>query len=260
VTPPVAVVVPAFNEAARIAETVTAALSIPAVDLVVVVDDASGDATASLAEENGAVTVRHAVNAGKAAALETGALAVAALDAREGVRRHLLLLDADLGASAAAAAPLLDPVMAGAADLAIGLLPPQVTPDGSSAGGHGVVVRLAREGIARATGWTPTQPLSGQRALTRAAFEAARPLAAGFGVETAMTIDLVREGFRVIEVPVALAHRATGRDWRSQRHRARQARDVALALAARGALPARLPARLPGDVLARMRRGVRPGR
>lgn len=61
-------------------------------------------------------------------------------------------------------------------------------------GGHGFVVKLAREGIARATGWTPTQPLNGQRCLTRVAFEAARPLAHGFGVETALTIDLLRRG------------------------------------------------------------------
>src|SRR6202041_2253392 len=48
------------------------------------------------------------------------------------------------------------------------------------------------------------------RCLTRAAFEAARPLAPGWGVETALTIDLLRQGLRVTEVEVELAHRATG--------------------------------------------------
>ena len=81
--------------------------------------------------------------------------------------------------------------------------------------------------------WRPDQPLNGQRCLTRAAFEAARPLAAGFGVETALTIDLLRQGMRVTQVEVPLAHRATGTDWRSQLHRARQFADVARALAAR---------------------------
>ncbi len=74
---------------------------------------------------------------------------------------------------------------------------------------------------------------AGQRCLTRAAFEAARPLAPGFGVETALTIDLLRRGMRVREVEVPLAHRATGTDWRAQVHRARQFADVARALAAR---------------------------
>ena len=46
------------------------------------------------------------------------------------------------------------------------------------------------------------------RCLTREAFEAATPLAHGWGVETGMTIDLLRRGFRVVEVPCDLS---TGR-------------------------------------------------
>jgi hypothetical protein len=99
--------------------------------------------------------------------------------------------------------------------------------------GHGLVVGLSGAGIERATGWRPAQPLNGQRCLTRAAFEAARPLAPGWGAETAMIIDLLRQGMRVKEVEVPLAHRATGGDWRSQLHRARQLTDVARALAVR---------------------------
>ena len=100
-------------------------------------------------------------------------------------------------------------------------------------GGHGFVVGLSGSGIMRATGWRPVQPLNGQRCLTRAAFEAARPLAPGFGVETGLTIDLLRQGMRITEVEVPLAHRATGGDWRSQVHRARQFVDVGRALAVR---------------------------
>jgi hypothetical protein len=100
-------------------------------------------------------------------------------------------------------------------------------------GGHGLVVGLSGAGIERATGWRPAQPLNGQRCLTRAAFELARPLAPGWGVETGLTIDLLRRGLRVTEVEVPLAHRATGGDWRSQLHRAHQLTDVARALAAR---------------------------
>jgi hypothetical protein len=100
-------------------------------------------------------------------------------------------------------------------------------------GGHGLVVRLAGAGIARATGWTPAQPLNGQRCLTRAAFDAACPLARGFGAETGMSIDLKRRGMRIAEVEVDMAHRATGTDLASQLHRARQLADVALALASR---------------------------
>jgi hypothetical protein len=124
-------------------------------------------------------------------------------------------------------------VLAGEADMTIAVLPPQRAPGG----GRGLVVNLARRGIERATGWTPTQPLSGMRCLTREAFEAARPLARGWGVETGLTIDLLRAGLRVREVPCELHHRVTGRDWRAQLHRARQYRDVWLALVRRGVRP-----------------------
>src|SRR4051812_33008067 len=225
-TPDTAVVIPAKDEAERIGVTVAAALKLPGVDLVVVVDDGSTDETGRVARAAGARVVRHSRNRGKAAALESGAEAVRLLD--EGRPRHLLFLDADLGETAGSALPLIVPVRAGEADATIAVFSTRV-----KLGGHGVVVRLARDGIKRLTGWEPAQPLNGQRCLTRAAFEAARPLAHGFGVETGMTVDLLKKGFRVVEVEVAMAHRATGTDWRSQVHRARQLRDVGLALAAR---------------------------
>ena len=100
------------------------------------------------------------------------------------------------------------------------------------------VVRLARGGVRRATGWEPEQPLNGQRCLSRAAFETARPLARGFGVETGLTIDVLRAGLCVVEVEVPLEHRATGADLRAQLHRAHQFTDVARALAVRGVGPA----------------------
>jgi glycosyltransferase involved in cell wall biosynthesis len=227
----VAVIIPAYNEADRVGATVAAAATLPDVDVVVVVDDGSRDGTARVAGEAGASVLRHARNRGKAAAMETGAEAVRLLDQREKDQltpRHLLFLDADLGATAAAAGPLITPVADGTADLAIAVFATRV-----KQGGHGFVVGLSAAGIRRATGWTPAQPLNGQRCLTRAAFDAARPLARGFGVETAMTIDLKRKGLRITEVEVDLAHRATGADWRAQLHRARQFADVAWALATR---------------------------
>ena len=226
----VAVIIPARNEADRIAATVTGAIALAGVSLVVVVDDGSGDATGAIARQAGAIVIRHARNRGKAAAMQTGASAAGLIDQRERHEhpRHLLFLDADLGESAARAAPLADPVIAGTADMTIAVFATTV-----KLGGHGLVVGLSGAGIRRAVGWQPVQPLNGQRCLTRAAFEAARPLARGWGVETALTIDLLRQGFRVTEVEVELAHRATGTGLRAQLHRAHQLADVARALAAR---------------------------
>ena len=226
----VAVVIAARNEADRIAATVAAAAGLAGVGLVVVVDDGSRDATAAVAQRAGAAVMRHQANRGNGAAMETGAEAVRLVDQREDRDRprHLLFLDADLSETAAQAGPLMDPVTAGTADMTIAVFAATV-----KLGGHGLVVGLSGAGIRRATGWQPRQPLNGQRCLTRAAFEAARPLAHGWGVETALTIDLLRQGLRITEVEVELAHRATGTGLRAQLHRAHQLTDVARALVAR---------------------------
>jgi glycosyltransferase involved in cell wall biosynthesis len=224
----VAVIIPARDEADRIEATVNAASGLPGVSLVVVVDDGSRDGTADRARRAGAAVLRHSRNRGKAAAMETGAEAVRMLDQQAGADRHLLFLDADLAGTAVRAAPLIEPVRAGTADMTIAVFTATV-----KLGGHGLVTGLSGAGIRRATGWQPRQPLNGQRCLTRAAFEAALPLAHGWGVETALTIDLMRKGMRITEVEVELAHRATGTDRRAQLHRARQLADVARALATR---------------------------
>ncbi len=238
-----AVVIPAKDEAERIAATVRAALAIEGADLVVVVDDGSSDSTRARAEAAGAEVVTHERNQGKAAAMETGAARVAELEHGDAAGpRALLFIDADLGATATAAGALSEPVLAGEADMTIALIPPQAT----AGGGSGRVVRLARKGIRRATGWTATQPLSGTRCLSRPAFQAALPLASGWGVETGLTIDLITAGYRVIEVPCELHHRVTGTDLGGQLHRAAQFRDVWLALTRRrlpGAIRGRIPAR-----------------
>ncbi|HET9898586.1 MAG TPA: glycosyltransferase family 2 protein [Streptosporangiaceae bacterium] len=232
-----AVIIPARNESDRISATVKAAAAIPGVDLVIVVDDGSADGTGAQAAHAGAVVSRHAVNRGKAAAMETGAEAVRVIESRQageaadGVSlapRHLLFLDADLAGTARNAASLAEPVLAGEADMTIAVFASR-----EKRGGHGFVLRLAGTGIERLTGWRPAEPLNGQRCLTRAAFEAARPLAGGWGAEVGLTIDLLRQGMRIAEVRVPLAHRATGKDLQAQLHRAHQFADVARALAAR---------------------------
>lgn len=227
----VAVVIPAKDESVRIAETIRGVRTIPGVATVVVVDDGSNDGTAAIAAREGAEVVRHARNHGKADAMMSG------LGRVNGLRRvgrldadtAVLFVDADLEASAGAVGDLVAPVSRGEADLTIANLPVQR----GSAGGHGLVVGLARRGIEELTGWSPNQPLSGMRCLSPAALEAATPFARGWGVEVGMTVDVLDAGLRVVEVPCDLQHRVTGTDWRSQVHRAAQYRDVALALGVR---------------------------
>ncbi|MCI0687410.1 MAG: glycosyltransferase family 2 protein [Sporichthyaceae bacterium] len=227
----VAVVIPAKDEQDRIGATVAAARTIPGVNVVIVVDDGSRDDTARVARSVGATVVRHSHNRGKGAAMRTGAAVVSGLDTTDGRTepRHLLFLDADLEETALAGEALVEPVRHGKADMTIAVLPPQKRPGG----GFGFVVRASRDGIRKLTDFDPTQPLSGQRCLTRAAFQAAQPLAYGFGVETGLTIDLVRKGFVVEEIEADFHHRVTGRDLRSQVHRLRQYAHVQAAIATR---------------------------
>ena len=228
----VAAVIPAKNEGERIEATIRAVRQIGGVDLVVVVDDGSADDTALVAAASGALVTRHRHNRGKAAAMATGAGVVAEEERRRGdAPRALLFVDGDLEASAANLGVLIPPVLSREVDMTIATLPPQKT----KGGGRGFVVRLARKGVAELTGFEPVQPLSGMRCMSRRAFTAATPLARGWGVEVGLTVDVLTAGLTVREVPCELHHRVSGSDWRGQVHRARQYRDVALALAIRRA-------------------------
>lgn len=200
------------DEADRIGPTVRAVRSL--VDEVVVVDDGSRDGTATAAAGAGARVLVVPWGVGKGSALEGAVSRLPAPDV-------YLLLDADLGPTAAEAGALLEEVRSGRADVAIGVLPGE-----PRHGGLRLVKRLSSAVIRRLSGFRAREPLSGQRALTREAMEAVRPLARGFGVETAMTVDAVRMELRVVEVPVAMSHRPTGRDLAGWAHRARQGLDL----------------------------------
>ena len=215
----IAVLIPAHNEANAIAQTVRSALAIPGVTRAVVVDDGSEDETAILAERAGAKVVRMLGSAGKGGALEAGAKRVANADI-------VLLLDADLRATAGQAELLLAPLLADEADMTVATFPRP-----AERAGFGLVMGLARWGIARFGGpFDATAPLSGQRALTRECFATVRPFSAGYGVEVGLTIRALRAGFRLMEVPTTMAHSATGRDVAGFLHRGRQFVHVGLAL------------------------------
>jgi hypothetical protein len=205
--------VAAFDEEDAVARTVISLRSLEGITEVVVVDDGSTDRTAQEAASAGARVVRAPANHGKGAALEGALARLEPADA-------YLLVDADVAESAAETAALLVPVLAGELDLAIGRLP------NLPGGGFGLVKGMSARMISLVAGFRPEEPLSGQRAITREALFACRPLAHGFGVETAMTIDVLRLGFRVGEVPVDMRHRPTGRGPRGFIHRGRQGWDI----------------------------------
>ncbi|GAB6139172.1 glycosyltransferase family 2 protein [Halanaerobaculum tunisiense] len=204
---------PAYNEEERISSTIQAVAQIELVDEVIVVDDGSTDNTCNQAKEAGARTFHLATNQGKGAALNYGL---------ERIRGDIiLLLDADLEESAREAKKLVAPVMAGEADMAIGKFPPA-----KKQGGCGLVKGLANWGLEQMTKQEFQTPLSGQRAVTWEVIEEINGFATGFGVEVALTIDAHQAGFEIIEVPVQMSHRETGRDLAGFWHRGKQFKDI----------------------------------
>ena len=213
-------VVPSFLEEEIIPNTVSSLRAISSLERVIVVDDASADRTARLADETGATVVVNGRNLGKGESLNR-VLPNLEFDV-------LLLMDGDLGVHAAQAGLLLEPVLSGNADLAIAAFGAPETK-----GGFGLAQGLGRLGIRHLTGRKMKSPLSGQRAMTREAYRRVAPFAPGFGMEVAMTVDAIRADLRVVEVQTAMSHRETGRNLAGFIHRGKQFRDILLAIASR---------------------------
>lgn len=106
----VSVVIPAYNEEARIASVVREARK--AADEVVVVDDASEDRTADVAESAGAVVIRRHVNGGYIAAIRQGF--------RAATGDVVVTLDGDGELPASSIPNLAAPILEGSADMVQG--------------------------------------------------------------------------------------------------------------------------------------------
>lgn len=209
----VLVLVPAYNEEARIKATIEAIASIADVDTIRVVNDGSTDRTASIARACGVDVLDMGENVGKGEALNRASRAADA--------DIIVFLDGDLGSSAVEAAKIIQPVLKQETDLCIAKFPPP-----KKKGGFGFVKRLASWGI-RQEGFESAEPLSGQRAMTKQVLQDVLPFHSGYGIELGMTIRALRKGYRIMEVPVNMTHAETGRDIAGFLHRGRQFVDVA---------------------------------
>jgi hypothetical protein len=212
VSRPLTILIAARDEESAVGATVANLREALPDAVIVVADDGSRDATARVAAEAGAIVVR-LPRRGKGQALT--------LAEKTCPPGRLLLVDADLRGDAT-------PLLEADSDLAIAAFHRR------SGGGFGIAKRLARRLVAVGSGFAPREPLSGQRALSQRAREVLFPLAAGFGVETRMTIDAVNAGLTVEEVELDLEHRSTGRDLRGFGHRGRQLVELTLACGPQG--------------------------
>lgn len=107
------IIMPAYNEASRIGDTLRSLVLL--YPNVVVIDDGSQDTTATVARDAGAWVLRHEVNSGQGAALQTG-LTYALNQGAD----YLVTFDADGQHDPNDIARLLAPLKAGVADVALG--------------------------------------------------------------------------------------------------------------------------------------------
>ena len=216
--PDVIVIVTAYNEADRLPATLDALDRAFPGARVVVADDGSADASSHVALQHGAEVVRLPVTRGKGEAATAAAERVLhrALEPDPPV---FVLCDGDLAESAGQLPALVAAVRDGEADLAVASFARRV------GGGFGVALRFARWAIHRRSGLLLEAPISGQRAMRAEVLPVVVPFAHAFGMEIGMTVDAARAGFRVAEIEIDLAHRATGKTLRGFVHRARQLRD-----------------------------------
>ena len=197
------VVMPAYNEAASLGDVVRAVLaSLPAGGELVVDDDGSTDDTAEILEgvrDERLRAVRHTTNGGKGAAVRTGL--------KEATGTHVLVFDADHEYDPADIERVLDPVRRGRAEVVYGVRVPgvhTVQPSLVHAIGNKVMTAAANLVYGCAINDLHTclklLPLPLVRAMTLTEN--------GFGLDTEITGEMLRRGFRPYELPVSYVGRS----------------------------------------------------
>ncbi len=195
--PGLIVIIPAYNED-RFVGSVVLKARCHAAD-VIVVDDGSTDATASVAQAAGARVVRHERNLGKSAALNNGLAQMA-----PPWPRAVVFLDADGQHHPDDIPRLVAPVLAGEADMVVG---------SRFAGRRNAAPRWRQAGQVALT--AATNAFSGTRlADSQSGFRAFSPRAlqhlcfgqSHFTAESEMQFLAQEHGWKVMEVPVGMSY------------------------------------------------------
>ena len=198
-------VVPAWNEAAAIGSVVDEIKRVaPAID-VVVVDDASTDETAAVAEGRGAVVLRLPFNVGIGGAVQTGLRY--ALQEGYGLA---VRLDGDGQHDATEIPKILAPVQAGAADLVIGSRFVDANGSYRPPLARRLGIRVFARLVSLLGGQRVTDTTSGFTALNRAGIELFAAEYPHDYPEVEATLVALRSGLRLAQVQVEMRERAAG--------------------------------------------------
>jgi glycosyltransferase involved in cell wall biosynthesis len=189
----VAVVIPAYQAAATIADVVQRARGAAPGAVVYVVDDGSTDATGAAGRGSGAQVLVHGQNQGKGAALRTGMDRAVADGAA-----IVVTLDADGQHPPEEIPRLVGPIERGEADLVLGARARAGAMPWTRRCTNWVAATLA----SRVGGVAVPDAQTGYRALARAVAEMIRPRERGYDFETAFLLAALAGGVRVRSVPV----------------------------------------------------------
>ena len=201
----VVAIVPAWNETAAIGGVVDEILAFDPTIHVVVVDDASDDETASVAQRHGARVLPLLFNVGIGGAVQTGFRY-----ARDEGYEIAVRLDGDGQHDASELGKLIGPVRAGEADLVIGsrFVDPGGTyrPPFARRMGIRVFARL----VSLLGGQKVTDTTSGFSAMNRAGIELFALEYPHDYPEVEATLVALRSGLRLTQVQVEMRERQTG--------------------------------------------------
>ena len=201
--PSVSFVIAAFNEeptVGRVVEGVRAHTR--GLAEVIVVDDGSTDGTAAAAGRGGARVIRLARNMGKGEALRAGI--------REAVGDVLMFIDADDQDDPSEIPLLLDALAPGVA-MVIGSRFIGTFRDGSVTPLHLLGNRFLTHAFNTLHGTAITDAQAGFRAVRRTALRPRELKAVRYEIEADVTLQVLRAGGRIVEVPVTRSRRTHGR-------------------------------------------------
>ncbi|MGO9162526.1 MAG: glycosyltransferase [Streptosporangiaceae bacterium] len=195
----IAVVIPAFNEADKLAPLlprIPACLSGVPVQ-VIVVSDGSADGTDAVARDRGAVLVRIPEHRGKGAALRAGLARARELDPSQ-----LVTMDADGQHDPADLERLVRPVMAGECALAVGSRFLSGPSRGPAPLNRYLVRKALVAALRAALGRTYTDPCCGYRCFSVQALRVIRLQGDHYQSELEELFEAAIHGLSVAEVPV----------------------------------------------------------
>ncbi len=190
----IAVIIPAYNAEKTVGEVVRQARA--QLSPVLVVDDGSADATGRVAEDNGAIVVRHAGNRGKGAALKT-AFAWAVKHGLDGV----VTLDADGQHLPKEIPRFIECRAKTGADLIIG---GRAHHFGAMLPRRRMANRFSAWSIAMASGIGITDSQSGFRFYSARLISSVKLRSDGFDMESEVIVRAGRAGMKVVTTPIDL--------------------------------------------------------